>query len=147
MSESRQADLRRLETYVAELMTAFEITNPPVPVETMLQNPMPEMWEQVDPTQLSGTFLSMRSQFSPRMSLARLLARHAAVSAWGKERELPTMLKDEELLRIFARMLLMPAAMVMALSNVARNQTMMSMHFEVPEDDARLRLQELASYS
>jgi hypothetical protein len=146
MTDARQDDLRKLEACVTELMTTFEIYSPPVPVETMLQNPMPNMWEQVDPTQLSGTFLSMRSQYSPRMSLARLLARHVAVSAWGKERNLYPVLKDDEMLRIFARMLLMPESMVKSLSSGARNQTTMSMHFEVPDDDARLRLQELASY-
>lgn len=147
MSDSRQDELRKLEACVAELMTAFEITVPPVPIETMLQNPMPNMWEQVDATQLSGTFLSMKTQYSPRMSLARLLARHVAVSSWGKERNLSYILKDEELLRIFARMMLMPANMVMILTSGARNPTTMSMHFEVPEEDARFRLQELALYS
>jgi hypothetical protein len=147
MSESRQDELRRLESCVAELMTTFDITTPPVPVETMLQSPRPNMWDEVDPTQLSGTFLSVKSQFSPRMSLARLLARHVIVSSWGKERDLFPVLKDEELLKSFARMLIMPQGMIMSVSASSRNPTTMSMHFEVPEEDARTRLQELASYS
>jgi hypothetical protein len=146
MSESRQSELRHLEACVAELMKVFDVNYPPVPVETMLQNPLPEMWEQVDATQLSGTFLSMKSQYSPRMSLARLLARHVVVSDWGKEHNLQPIIKDEELLRIFSRMLLMPADMVLAQTTGARNPTTMSMHFEVPEEDARLRLQELSIY-
>ncbi|MFN8375801.1 MAG: hypothetical protein U0694_23385 [Anaerolineae bacterium] len=147
MTETKQEEFRRLEDCTAELMIAFEITAPPVPIETMLQNPLPNMWDQVDATQLSGTFLSIKTQYSPRMSLARLLTRHVAASPWGKEHNLTYMLKDDELLRVFARMLLMPSPMVKNLTSGARNPTTMSMHFEVPEDDARLRLQELALYS
>jgi hypothetical protein len=144
---SKQEQFKQLETIATELIGAFTIAAPPVPVESMLQKPLPEMWETVDITQLSGTFLSIRDHYSPRMSLARLLARHAAVSAWGKQRGLPALLRDEDLLRAFARMLVMPAEMVNNLTSGARNAQAMSMHFEVPVDDARLRLQELALYS
>jgi hypothetical protein len=146
MSESKQADLSRLEAAAAELIAAFDVSLPPVPVESMLQHPKAGMWDQVDITQLSGTFLSVRDQYSPRMSLARLLARHVVVSPWGTARNLQGMLKDDSLLRTFARMLVMPRSMVDTLSSGARNPTTMSMHFEVPEDDARQRLHELASY-
>jgi hypothetical protein len=44
-------------------------------------------------------------------------------------------------------MLVMPAPMVTELNNVMRNPSTMSMHFEVPEEEARLRLLELVSYS
>lgn len=146
MSESKADLLRQLEAHTAELLAAFGITAPPVPVETMLQKPLPGMWDEVDVAQLSGTFLSLRTQYSPRMSMARLLARHVAVCPWGKERDLLPVLKNDELLRAFARMLLMPASLIERLSSGARNPTIMSIHFEVPEDDARQRLQELASY-
>jgi hypothetical protein len=43
-------------------------------------------------------------------------------------------------------MLVMPSTMVKALSSGARTPTAMSMHFEVPEEDARLRLDELADH-
>jgi hypothetical protein len=146
MSALNEEELRRLEACTAALLEAFNITAPPVPIESMLQRPLPGMWEQVDVTQLSGTFLSMKSQYSPRMSLARLLARHVTVCPWGKERNLLPVLKNDDLLRVFARMLIMPRGMIEGLSSGARNPTAMSMHFEVPEEDARQRLQDVALY-
>jgi hypothetical protein len=137
-------DFKQLEAIADEVMAAFDVVSPPVPIETMLQQPKASMWEKLDVNQLSGSFLSIREYYSPRMSLARLLARHVASSPWGRERGLFSILKSDDAVRAFARMLIMPQDMVLALSGAARNPTAMSMHFEVPEDDARQRLQDLA---
>lgn len=134
----------QLEAISQELIELFEVAAPPVPIESMLRHPKEGLWEKVDTNQLSGTFLSIRDQFSPRMSLARLLARHVASCAWGRERRLMQLITDEEGLRAFSRMLIMPREMIAALSAGARNPKTMSMHFEVPEDEARQRLQEIA---
>ena len=138
-------NLAKLEQIATELIRDYGILTPPVPVETMLRNPGENMWKQVDVNQLSGSFLSLRDRFSPRMSMARLLVRHVAYSPWGKERNLHLILvSDEELIRAFARMLVMPSDMMASLSNSYRNPASISMKFEVPEDDARQRLMELA---
>lgn len=140
--------LSQLEAIATELIKTFDIATPPVPIEIMLQRPKPDMWEEVDITELSVGFLKGGGHFSPRMSLARLLARHIAQSEWGETRGLREILKqdkNEELLKAFARMLIMPAPMVKALSPGARTPVTMSIHFEVPEDDVRLRLQELTN--
>jgi len=137
-------DQRQLEAIATELIATFDITTPPVPIESMLQYPKQDMWQEVNISQLSGSFINVKEYYSPRMSLARLLARHIATSDWGKRRGLAEILENEKILHAFARMLIMPAAMVRALSSGARTPTTMSMHFEVPEDDARLRLEELA---
>ena len=137
--------IKHLETAAIDLLEIYEIDEPPIPIETMLRNPRDNMWKQVDINQLSGTFLSIKDQFSPRMSLARLLVRHIVKSDWGRERELEAIfVEDEELLHAFARMLIMPAPMVEKLSSGARNPMAISLKFEVPEDDARIRLSELA---
>lgn len=137
-------NLQKLEKITTELLAVFEISSPPVPIESMLQHPKPQMWETLDITQLSGTFLTIKERYSPRMSLARLLARHAAASVWGKEHGLYDVLQEEpQHLNAFARMLLMPAEMVQELRSGAFNPTTMSMVFEIPEEDARLRLQDL----
>ncbi|MDZ4670330.1 MAG: hypothetical protein SH821_05630 [Phototrophicales bacterium] len=137
-------NLHRLEEIAHELIESFDIHAPPVPIETMLQHPKSGMWDEVDVNQLSGTFLSIKDQYSPRMSLARLLARHVATSTWGKERGVFDMVKkDEELLRAFARMIIMPATMVRGLTASARNSMSLSTEFEAPEEDARQRLLEL----
>lgn len=136
-------DMKHLEAIASELIETFDINSPPVPIESMLQYPKADMWREVDINQLSGSFISIKEHYSPRMSLARLLARHVVTSPWGNQRGLSELRHDEALLRAFARMLIMPAGMVKALSSGARTPTAMSMHFEVPEEDARLRLEEL----
>ncbi len=141
-------NLSQLEDIAAELIHTFEINSPPVPIEIMLQRPKPDMWSEVDITELSVGFLRTGGHFSPRMSLARLLARHIIQSEWGESRGLRDLLKqdkNEEMLKAFARMLIMPTSMVKALSLNARTAPTLSVHFEVPEEDARLRLQELAT--
>lgn len=138
------SDIERLEQLAEELVRDFEIHAPPIPIETMLQRPKDGMWETVDVNQLSGTFLSIRDQYSPRMSLARLLVRHIASSPWGKARGVMEILrKDEENIKAFARMLVMPREMVNSLPSSGRNPGAMNLEFEVPEDDAYQRLAEL----
>lgn len=139
-------DLPALEVVASEVIETFEIKAPPVPIESMLQHPKPGMWEEVEIARLSIGFLSIKDAYSPRMSLTRLLARHIINSEWGKARRAQDFVKSEEDIHAFARMLIMPLTMVRALSGSARNPTTMSFHFEVPEDDARLRLTELTSY-
>lgn len=137
-------NLQRLEEIAHELMDVFEVHAPPVPIESMLQHPKQGMWEEVDVNQLSGTFLSIKDQYSPRMSLARLLARHIATSQWGKDRGILDIIKkDEDVLRAFARMIVMPSVMVKGLTASSRNPMSLSTEFEAPEDDARQRLLEL----
>ena len=140
-----QDDLVKLDAIAVELLNEFDITHPPVPVESMLQRPVTDnMWEELDVTKLSGAFLSIRDRYSPRMSLARLLVRHVAASEWGKMRGVTELLdSDEEKVKAFARMIVMPRTMVNTVSSAALNPTTLSLQFEVPEEDARLRLQEL----
>ncbi|TVR21063.1 MAG: hypothetical protein EA396_09020 [Anaerolineaceae bacterium] len=134
----------QLEAATQALLAAFDIYAPPVPVETMLQNPPPGMWNNVDINQLSGTFLVLKDQYSPRMSLARLLGRHVASSEWGAARGLyEIIIGNEDNLRIFARMLVMPRDMIQSLTPATRNAIAISDEFEVPEEDAQTRLDEL----
>ena len=137
-------ELQHLEKIAQELIEAFEIQTPPVPIESMLQHPKEGMWEEVNVNQLSGTFLSLKDKYSPRMSMARLLARHVASCDWGRSRDVMEILrKNEDYIRAFARMIVMPEEMVKELSSGARNPVAMSMQFEVPEEDARSRLHEI----
>lgn len=136
-------ELQALERIANELVETFNITIPPIPIESMLQHPKPDMWEDLDISQLSGSFLRVTEHYSPRMSLARLLARQLASSPWGQTRGLLTKIRDELTLHRFARMIVMPAPMVLELNAAARTPSLLSAHFEVPEEDARLRLEEL----
>jgi hypothetical protein len=140
-------DYQKLESVVEELLDIFEVDAPPVPIEVMLQKPLPGMWEEVDITQLSSSYLKIDDVYSPRMSVVRLLARHIVQSGWGAERGLNQIQGDAESLRVLARMLVMPKRMIANLSPGARTPTTMRLHFEVPEPDANDRLQDLARYS
>lgn len=137
--------LPRLEAIAAELIELFGFVTPPVPIEDMLQHPINGMWDEVDIAQLSSGFLSLEDRYTPRMALARLLVRQVAHSAWGQERDVLSLLKQDENVHAFARMLVMPAVMVRALSEDARNPATMRLHFEVPESDVRSRLEDLAT--
>lgn len=133
----------QLDNIVDDLMEIFEIHSPPVPIETMLNNPRNSMWKEVNVAQLTGSFLTFTDQYSPRMSMARLLARHVINCEWGKERNLPALVDDDETLRAFARMLIMPAELLNATSKSSRTPNTISMQFEVPEEDAHQRLLQL----
>lgn len=132
-----------LEAITDKLIDIFEVKSPPVPIETILQSPRNDMWDMVDVTQLSGTFRAFTDPFSPRMSLARMLARHVVNCDWGTANNLPQIVKTEDDMRAFARMLTMPLSLISNLSVAAKNPTAMAMQFEVPEEDARLRLAEV----
>lgn len=137
-------DIEHLEAITQELCDIFEVYAPPIPIELMLRRPQQDMWEEVDVNNLSGSFMSVKERYSPRMSLARLLARHIALSPWGEQHNLATLMNDEMLLNTFARMLVMPREMVLGLTSSMKNPKAMSNHFEVPESDAQERLIELA---
>lgn len=137
------SDLDKLEAVASELMKTFDVTIPPVPVETMLQQPPPGMWETLNVSQLTGSFLSIKDKYSPRMSLARMLARHVINSGWGQQRALTALVgEDEDMLRTFTRMILMPSDMLRAQPPASRNPVALSLYFEVPESEAEKRLTE-----
>src|SRR5262245_53430105 len=135
--------LSLIEVGVVDLMTAFDVTVPPVPVEIMLQRPKPGMWKEINLSELSTAFINIRQRYSPRMSVARLLARNVCRSEWGTTRRLETVGGTDDGLRALARAILMPRSMIEALAPASRTPIAMSMRFEVPEDDARQRLKEL----
>jgi hypothetical protein len=137
---------QRLETVAAEVMRLFHVKAPPVPLESMLQQPPGDLWERVDLSQLTGNFWSIKDPYSPRMSLARLLARHIISSSWGEEQQLRDLIESEQDVRAFARMLIMPFGMIQVMSAGARTAVGMSINFEVPEEDAQKRLIEVAGY-
>lgn len=140
-------DLRHLEEVVRELITLYEISAPPIPIEGMLQNPHDDMWREIDMTEMSGSFLTaVKTPYALRMSLARFLVRNILRSPWGTKRKLDQIITTDDTTNQFARMIAMPADFVFELVPESRQPDVMSLHFEVPEDDARLRLEELSAY-
>lgn len=141
------ADTQQLEQVVRELIELYGVTAPPIPIEQMLQHPHPDMWNDVDMDDFSSSFLNIKTPFSPRISLARFLARQIAKSDWGAQRGVEALDGDEDAIYRFARMIAMPVDLVLELNAESRTAQLVSLHFEVPEEDARLRLQDLATYA
>src|ERR1700694_614062 len=63
-------DARLLEAATNDLIIAFDVTAPPVPVEIMLQRPKAGMWKEVNLSELSAAFINVKHRYSPRMSIA-----------------------------------------------------------------------------
>ncbi len=131
----------RIEHAVEEILVAFDVDHPPVPVELMLRTPPDGMWDGFDLTELSASFLSLSDRFAPRMSVVRLLARNIARSDWGKQRELHNIPSDGDLIRYFARAIVMPKRMLGTIEKPT--PALLSSRFEVPEQDAKARLKDL----
>ena len=138
--------MQELEAVGRELMQLYSVAAPPIPIERMLQHPHPDMWDEVDMNDFSATFLNVSTPYSPRMSLARFLARQIAKSPWGHARGLDGVDEDDTIIHGLARVLIMPADLVMEISETSWTPQLISLHFEVPEDDARLRLSELSAH-
>jgi hypothetical protein len=143
MTELTPETLALFERAVTDLLSAFDVVRPPVPLELMLQRPRPTMWREVNLSELSISFISVDQPFSPRMSIARLLARHVCRCAWGAERGLARYADDDEALRALARAIVLPRAMLEELPDAQRTLPNISARFEMPEKDVSLRLSEL----
>ena len=138
----RVVDMQQLEAVAREFISLFNISAPPIPVEKILQSPLPGMWDEVDVSQMTAR-LDLSSPYSPQMSRARLLARNISGSPWGGQHGVGDLDEDDQAVRRFARMLVMPADMILQLNQTSRTPQLLSLHFEVPEAEASLRLQEL----
>ncbi len=135
--------LNLAEAAVNDLIAAFDVTAPPIPVEIMLQRPKAGMWKEVNLSELSQAFINLKQRYSPRMSIARLLVRYICRSEWGEKHNVASLSDDDRTLKAFARALLIPRTMIDAMLEAQREPITISNRFEVPEEDARLRLIDL----
>ena len=131
------------ELAINDLMLAFDVSEPPIPVEIMLQRPKAGMWKEVNLSELSTAFINVKQRYSPRMSVARLLARCAVRCDWGDKHNLASVASDDDGLRTLARAILMPQVMLNQISAASRTPMTISLRFEVPEEDAKQRLIDL----
>lgn len=135
--------LATIEVAVNDLMEAFDVTEPPIPVEIMLQRPKTGMWKDVNLSELSTAFINVKQRYSPRMSVGRLLARMICRCDWGVQRKLDGVGSTDEGVRALARAILMPKSMLDRLAPASHTPMAVGLRFEVPEDDARQRLIDL----
>ena len=135
-----------LDDIVGELLTIYDIRRAPIPIEVILQQPMPDMWEQVDLAAVSGTFYALNDPYGPRLALARLLVRLLAGSAWGGQRGMAGLDMQPSAVYRAARALLMPKAMIVEMPAAALNPTTVSTLYQVPPSEAEQRLIELHAW-
>ena len=133
MSENEA--IETIENAVHAMLEAFDVDAPPVPVDTMLQDPHEGLWEEVNVAEMSATFLSLHDRYSPRMSVVRLLARHVIRSAWGVEHGLEVVRTDVEYLHRFARAIVIPRQLFEEAGIDPSDIGEISDCFEVPESD------------
>ena len=131
------------EAEVDDLLAAFDVEKPPVPVELILQRPRLGMWREVNLGDLSLSFITVTDPFSPRMAVARLLARYMCGSRWGETHGLRRYADSDDEVRALARAVIMPRGMIVALGVEQHTPLDISARFEVPEADARQRLLDL----
>ncbi|MFQ3537180.1 MAG: hypothetical protein SNJ58_15065 [Aggregatilineales bacterium] len=143
MPEPTPETLAVFEQAVRALLSAFDVDQPPVPLELILQRPRPNMWRQVNLSELSLSFIDTQQPFGPRMSVARLLARHICRCPWGVEHGLAAYAEDQEAVHALARAIVMPRAMLEEMPPAQRTLSAISARFEMPERDVCLRLAEL----
>lgn len=142
-NEQPPQKLDLFEAAVSDLLQAFDVERPPVPIELMLKRPKPGMWQEVNLSELSLSFISVKHLYSPRMSVARLLARHICRSEWGAQRQLSVFATSDEDIRMLARAIIIPSSMLAEVSFSSRTAISLSNRFEVPEEDANQRLIDL----
>jgi hypothetical protein len=136
-----------LEQTVNLILDAFDIDEPPVPVELMLRRPREGLWPEVDLAELSASFLDLSDRYSPRMSVVRLLSRHIARCPWGQEHQLQQLLTDKDLVNRFARAIIMPRELLLNAMKDKPALAAIGSRFEVPEVDLEQRLTDLGIQS
>jgi len=132
-----------IDPVVNEVLSIFDVTRAPVPVELMLQRPREETWPPVDIAEMSVSFLNLHDRYAPRMSAVRLLARNIARCEWGQQRGLKILFEDFEYINLFARAIIMPRKLLDLVSDDDFDRMTLSTRFEMPEEDAQARLADL----
>jgi hypothetical protein len=133
----------RINRLVNALLERYHVTEPPVPVERMLKQPLDGLWEP-HPSQISFILGHGIYRYAPRLAEARLLYRMMAESATAREAGLDTPWPaSRRVIKYFARCLLMPENWIRALSPPVRTPDAVSEIFQVTSYDAIIRLAEL----
>lgn len=133
-----KADRCHLEAVVHELIQLYNVQNPPVPVETMLEQPYNQMWENALAFDLSSKYYDPSEPYNSRMGLARMLTRNLRRSQWGRDRRLDHIVTERDQVHAFARMLVLPRALLKEVHQDDMNPLTLSEMFQVPIGDIYL---------
>ena len=126
-----------------QLLAAYEIHSPPVPIEAILQRPQPDMWDRIDLSALSSTFFAAGGPYRLRLALANLLAGLLTSTEWGAQRGLNGLNSNKEEMESLARAILMPRAWLARLPAASLTVAAISPIYQVPAAEVAIRLREL----
>ena len=133
----------RINRLVDALLERYQITEPPVPIERMLKQPIGDLWEP-HPSQISFILGHGMYRHAPRLAEARLLYRMLSDSVSARQSGLDTPWPaSRRAIKYFARCLLMPEDWVRALPEPDRTPDVVGEIFQVTSYDAIIRLAEL----
>jgi hypothetical protein len=131
----------RINRLVSALLERHHISEPPVPVERMLRQPLDGLWEP-HPSQISFILGHGIYRYAPRLAEARLLYRMLAESTAAREAGLDAPWPvSRRAIKYFARCLLMPEDWIRALPD--RTPDVVGEIFQVTSYDVIIRLAEL----
>jgi hypothetical protein len=133
----------RINRLVNALLERYQITEPPVPIERMLKQPIDGLWE-AHPSQISFILGHGIYRYAPRLAEARLLYRMLTESVPARQAglDIPWPV-SRRAIKYFARCLLMPEVWVRALPPSDRTPDALGETFQVTSYDAIIRLAEL----
>jgi hypothetical protein len=148
MSASREnagnVDVRTDLTTLAEiLLRHYNVTQPPVPIERMLNEPPPGLGK-LDPDRISLVMEHGLYNYAPRLAMARLLCREIARSSAAQALlgvDVSSLTYDD--IKFFARCLLMPQQWMQSLSEQRLSVEHISHYLQAPSDAVVTRLGEL----
>lgn len=125
-------ELQRLDVLAQKILKHYNLSQPPVPIETILQHPPQELLPAVDITDLSLVFGIGEHRYEYRVAIARLLYRELC----RHQREIngEPLPYTNDAARYFAAALLIPADWVLKyIRRPMVNLQQVSEAFQVPE--------------
>ena len=125
------AEIQRLDALAQKILDTYNLSHPPVPIETILQHPPTDLLPAVDITDLSLVFGMGEHRYEYRVAIARLLYRELCRHKNEPNEALPY---TNDAARYFAAALLIPAEW--ALKYIRRplvNLQQISETFQVPD--------------
>lgn len=132
-----------VESVAHQLLSAYGIQTPPVPLEAILQHPLPDMCHRIDLAVLPDTFFAQDDPYRPRQALAHLLVCLLADSEWGSQHGLAGVASSADKVNQLARAILMPRDWLSQLPPAALEPGVLGALYQVPVAEAIIRLQEL----
>jgi hypothetical protein len=143
MSAEHSGNRPALASLAQRLREHYGVTEPPVPIERMLQEPPPGLGK-LDLDQISSVMEHGLFNHAPRLAMARLLCREIARSEAARASlGIEVTIKTYAEIKYFARCLLIPPDWIQQLSEQGLSVEQISTYLQAPSYAVVTRLAEL----